>query len=107
MSRRLVCPQGHRWDEGLGSWSDSSTQPQRVACPICGALCELLTVDQAHEATVGPPPDRAPSELATPPWLGPEAEAEEWAERPRFPGYEVLRELGRGEAWGWSTWPGS
>jgi serine/threonine protein kinase len=106
MSRLHTCPQGHSWEEPIGS----AAEPDKsVSCPICtasyadpppprAALSAAKDLqdrirrrgDEAESTDASETPTAVLPEDAS---LGGEGDAKDW---PKIPGYEILGVLGRG-----------
>jgi eukaryotic-like serine/threonine-protein kinase len=85
MSRHRQCANGHEWND---AGSAASAPP---TCPECGERSEDETGDDAEFFDELPPAPKPPPDLAPIPDLasGP-------MRFPDIPGYEILREVGRG-----------
>jgi hypothetical protein len=94
MSVRLTCPQGHQWE--VASVGSDPAKIAPAVCPVCGAAVALPARDAvASEAeTLPPAAAREPETLPSVP--RPPAESTTTGSRVTVPGYEILRELGRG-----------
>jgi hypothetical protein len=99
MARLLTCPRGHRWPEPPLGEDGTAVLP---TCPVCGADAAPQAETGTIQGTLQPPrpPSPAPAVVysRTLPMSGPEAPPpspppSRW---PTVPGYEILRELGRG-----------
>jgi len=87
MSTLVTCPCGHRWDPSAQGDGASESGARPIACSVCGAAV-------ADAETLPPAPRPAAAEALTVPPTGPAAAIP--ADGVAVPGYEVLRELGRG-----------
>lgn len=92
-----VCPQRHVWTSAAGTVADGVT-----VCPVCGLrgspAAVVLTTTDANVETLAPglvPPVVSDVKLVLPANSTPSSEPVDGA-LPTVPGYEILRELGRG-----------
>ncbi|HMC64460.1 MAG TPA: hypothetical protein VKI65_05940, partial [Gemmataceae bacterium] len=93
MPRVAVCPQGHQWAPG-GVEANAS----ELICPVCGNNGSVTITGVVEPETLKPsqvPPMVPDLPTLTPPTLA-AAEEKFVAVRPSVPGYEIIRELGRG-----------
>ncbi len=117
MTTRLTCPQGHTWQ--IDEWATTAAGQPTPACPTCGAAAlarpteprglapaPSLTLPLAPAERPAVAEARADAEPATPatvaesqpapPHGAPEGDTATLLLQPAVPGYEDLRELGRG-----------
>ncbi|HEY7315875.1 MAG TPA: protein kinase [Gemmataceae bacterium] len=92
MLENLHCPQGHQWDA-----SDDALRN----CPVCGQAAVTPPGGETVSYEAEPPPDLTQGAEANPPEdrtlpASAEAPVGPLAVGPRVPGFEILRELGRG-----------
>src|SRR5262249_505523 len=103
MADPLTCPNGHHIDLPLDDGTISATQ---VACPVCGAWCEVPGRAPGAPAPVGGR-ERATASLGPPPSLGtsrtelkvpaiPVPADIPFKGLPLVPGYELVEKLGQG-----------
>ncbi len=103
MIHQFVCSNGHAWD--LASGSSDPTLPRLPACPKCGLPAQTQAINNGN--AVDAPPiqqDNAATSIATAPQEPGFAETlppsgnqpASLTARPTIPGYEIIRELGRG-----------
>ena len=57
MRQRLVCPQGHRWDDSLASVGGAVAAP--IACPVCGQPCVVQPPTLSGAVTAADDPFRS------------------------------------------------
>jgi serine/threonine protein kinase len=86
MALLLKCANGHEWEVSIDESMGPSLSP--LSCPTCGAsaLSDGQTVGSSSDQATVTPDELPPAPLAAP----------QASRRPHIPGYEILKELGRG-----------